>query len=278
MAASNDALEKVCTSQLLQVPDLGSGLKIPALNGGIEAGMTDEPDADYLSPVPPPRTKRDIALSLVKITASAVPGFGGPAAEVLETLFRPTLDARRDEWLKGLAEALFRLQDKVAGFDLEQLSHDDSFMTTFVTASQAAMRTHQHDKREALRNAVLNAALGREANEDMPALWLSLVDRFTEWHIRLLHLLSDPKRAAGEAGFSYSGSIGGISHLIEGVFPKLKGRRELYDLLGNDLSAAGLIGIISFHTTMTAGGIFEKRTTEMGDRFLDFITQPADLD
>ena len=78
--------------------------------------MTEESDAAYVSPVPPTLTKGDIALSLAKITASAVPGLGGPAAEVLETLFRPTIDARKDKWLKGLADALFSLQDKVEDF------------------------------------------------------------------------------------------------------------------------------------------------------------------
>jgi hypothetical protein len=211
---------------------------------------------------------------LAKITASAVPVFGGTAAEVIETLFRPTIDARRDEWLKSLADAFFRLQGKVEDFSLEQLSQDESFMTTFVTASQAAMRTHQEEKREALRNAVLNAALRTEPDEDMQVVFLGLVDRFTSWHLRILSLLNDPVASANQVNFKPSGTLGSMQTLITGVYPDIKEHKEFYELIYSELMASGLIVSGPISISINAEAMFQRRSTTMGARFLKFISSP----
>jgi hypothetical protein len=48
--------------------------------------------------------------AVTKGLASIVPVLGGPAVEILEYLFKPTLDARKDEWLGDLASEFLAMK------------------------------------------------------------------------------------------------------------------------------------------------------------------------
>jgi hypothetical protein len=53
-------------------------------------------------------------------------------------------------------------------------------------------------------------------------------------------------------------------------------KRELYDQIVTDLHARGLLTSPGFlHTTMSAQGMIEKRTTIVADTFLTFIATPV---
>ena len=68
--------------------------------------------------------------------------------------------------------------------------------------------------------------------------------------------------------------IGSPGDLLESIVPALRGRRDEYDPFVTDLHQRGLLGIDSLHVMMTSQGMFAKRTTARGDRFLAFITSP----
>ena len=67
-----------------------------------------------------------------------------------------------------------------------------------------------------------------------------------------------------------------MSHLIEGAFPELKGKRDLYDLIWKELFSRALVNRDGLHTMMTNSGIVAKRTTEIGKLFLDYVKNPID--
>jgi hypothetical protein len=48
----------------------------------------------------------------------------------------------------------------VQGFDFRQLSANDSFVSAVIETTQSALKTNASEKIEALRNAVLNIAMG----------------------------------------------------------------------------------------------------------------------
>ncbi len=68
--------------------------------------------------------------------------------------------------------------------------------------------------------------------------------------------------------------MGALSHLVEQALPELRGRREIYDQLWRDLYSRGLVNTEGLHVMMTGGGLVAKRTTEISDAFLNFITSP----
>ena len=63
------------------------------------------------------------------------------------------------------------------------------FTTVLMTASQIALRNHKEVKLDALRAAVLNAALDSKMEDELQLMFLNLVDSFTVYHLKILMLM-----------------------------------------------------------------------------------------
>lgn len=192
---------------------------------------------------------------------SAIPVLGGPAAELFSALITPPLVKRRDEWLEALAEKLEALEKRIEGFDAKAIFTNETFVTAVLHASQAALRTHQQEKLHALRNAVLNVAIGRSPDEDLQLLFFELIDRFTPWHLRILKRWSTPRGELKTGGMT-------VRQLLEETFPELRGRHEIYEPIVRDLVSHGLI---NFVTGWEGTSIDLNETTDFGQKFLRFI-------
>ena len=219
----------------------------------------------------------ETVLGLAKAVVSAVPVLGGLAAELMDVVIRPQIEQRRTDWLNSLAERLARLEVRVDGFRVGDLVDHPAFTSAMLQAGAVALRNHNEEKLEALRNAVLNVAVSSTSGEDEHELFISLIDSFTDWHLRVLAFLADKEAIAEKRGRLPFPSwyAGGVSAVLEHVYPELVGRRDLYDLVVSGLNRAGLVAIDSFHTTGTRDGyMLAKQSTDMGDRFLRFITEP----
>lgn len=135
-------------------------------------------------------SKGDLAYTIVKAGISAVPIVGGPATELFSAIITPPLSRRRDAWIESIAEGLERLVQKVDGFRIEDLAENKSFITIVMHASQIAIRNHQGEKLEALRNAILNSALVNPIEDDLQLIFLKFIDDLTPWHFRILEFLN----------------------------------------------------------------------------------------
>lgn len=78
---------------------------------------------------------------------------------------------------------------------MTRTQNNEQAISTILTASPLALKTHNKTKLEALRNIVINAVLHPDYEEYKFQMFLSFIDEFTEWHIRLLEYFSDPKAA-----------------------------------------------------------------------------------
>jgi hypothetical protein len=101
---------------------------------------------------------------------------------------------------------------------IEKLDDDPAVVSTILQATQAAIRTHQTEKLEALRNAVCNTALQRFPSDDVRSLLLTFVEDFTPTHVQMLKYL---KTRSGNTQFT--------------------GNREADDQIVNALLQRGLI-------------------------------------
>ena len=214
----------------------------------------------------PKRTKGDVAHALTKTGFSAIPVLGGPAAELFQNVIQPPLEKRRAEWMTQVGEKLQELEDK--GFKLEELQQNKEFVSAVMHASQIALRSHQAAKLDALRNAILNVAIGQAPEEALQNVFLNLVDSFTELHFRILKVFQVPSHPPKM-------SMGSLSLVLEHNIPELRGKRELYDQLWKDLYSRGLVNTDGLHVTMTGSGLAEKRTSGIGDALLKFIQEPV---
>ena len=65
----------------------------------------------------------------------------------------------------------------------------------------------------------------------------------------------------------------GLSSILDLAYPELKGRRDYYDLLWDDIKRAGLHKISELPTTLTGSGLMVSRTTDFGKHNLKYITE-----
>jgi len=221
-----------------------------------------------------PDTERaETLLGMAKVGLSVVPVLGGAASELLEVVLGPQIERRRIEWLNSLAEGLEKLEEHVEGFRVDR----PALLSAMLQAGVIALRNHNEEKLAALRNAVLNVAISSAPGEDEHELFIALIDAFTRWHLRVLAFLADKDGTADKRGKLPFPNwyMGGVSTVLEHVYPELEGRRSLYDLIVSDLHRAGLVNIDTLHVTGTLEGyMLAKQSSEMGDRFLAFITEP----
>jgi len=224
---------------------------------------------------PQDKTTGDVAHEVGRAIVSAMPAVGGPLQVLYENVFEAPLDKRKRAWLEELASVVNELQERVDGFRPESLADNETFISVALQASQIALRNHQREKLDALRNAVLNSALPNSPSEDEQMIFIRLVDDLTTWHLKLLSFLDDPARRMRTHEVLPPDLGGALSRVIELCFPELVGKRDLYDHLVLDLQTEGLAAAGSYlHGVMTRAGMAASRTSSFGKRFLEFISRP----
>lgn len=214
------------------------------------------------------------ARTTLDAAASLVPGAGYAVGELVKHFIGEPLERRREEWLTSIGEGVAELQDRFDGFNPSSLSDNEEFISAVYETTQHAMKTHRKEKREALRNAVLNIALGYRLDEVERGAFLGAVDRFSPLHIAVLKLLSNP-----EENPEYVKSVHNI----------VMGSRDQFigPAIGLHASDGSLSRVLSdlrregFTDGSESGGmggrsLLQKATTRDGDRFIQFISSPAD--
>jgi hypothetical protein len=225
------------------------------------------------SDVPKP-TSGDHLHAIARAGISSLPLVGNAAVELFNAVVTPPLERRRDAWRATVGQRLHDLEASKF-ITLESLKHNEAFIDATLQASHAAMRTHHEEKLQALSNAIANSALPTAPGESFQQLFIQWVDELTVDHLRFLQLFRDPRGWFSRNGvkapeFSISSSL---SALLEHAYPDLGKNRELYDLIAAELSARKLFSG-SMHTMMSGNGAWAKRTTELGDKFIDYISEP----
>lgn len=211
----------------------------------------------------------DLVVGSTKAIISMIPIAGSPLIEILNMIVTPSLQKRRDEWFSKLGEKLIELEDKDC-LTLEDLQHNEIFIDISIKATELALKTSQAEKLEALRNALLNSAKADSIDISIQQIFLSYIDTFTVWHIKLLKLFDNPKEYESKL---QDLSMGGLNNLIYAAYPELTSKDEFVRQVFKDLYSKGLLNTESLGATMTLQGILSRRTTTMGQDFIKYISE-----
>ena len=211
-------------------------------------------------------SKGDMIHSLAKTAAGLF-----KASELINYLITPPLEKRRAEWFEDLGCRLKELEDKQFIL-LEDLKYNDEFIDITLQATQVALRSSQIEKKEALKNAILNNACQKAPELSFQQMFINYIESFTEWHIKILYLFSNPPRWAKKNNFSFKNMHTGIlSIVLEQAFPELSNKEDFYNQIWKDLYLKGLINTEDLHVTMTSAGLMSKRATKIGVEFVNYI-------
>jgi hypothetical protein len=231
----------------------------------------------------------DIGYSLIRIGLSLLP-YGSTVAELFSAVIMPPIQKRRDKLLIGVAEDLETLKEDF-NYEFENLSENPMFITALMQSIQIAIRNHQDEKINALKNAVLNSALKTSPKEDLQLIFLSYIDNFTVLHLKLLEFfntkLSDDKINEFSTNFTFERFehenmrhiMFEIGEILEYVFPELEGQKYIYEIVVRDLSTKGLVNLIEdvnlkLDININNNYIADPEIQSVGKMFLSYITPP----
>lgn len=220
--------------------------------------------------------------NVVKGIVSSVPTVGSLLAGFFDNYIVSPATQRSYKFLETLVQELEQLKSKIESVDFES----PVFLTTFLHASQIAVRSHKEQKLEALRNVVLNSSIPSSLEDDILAMFLNWIDDFTALHISTLkHLHYLDTYAPNE---------------LHKYFPMLEQNRAVYNHVLTDLADRGLIILIEHYITeenednayfkmktyklredidvfLDVNYLFPQtsKTTELGKQFIKFIENPS---
>jgi hypothetical protein len=237
-------------------------------------------DDDNLTP--PEQSGGDIAHRVAKAGLSAVPVAGGPIAELFDALVVPPLEKRREAWREEVADGLRRLETE-RGLSLEDLQSNEAFISLLVQATVVAIRNHHIEKRESLRNCVVNAASNSDIDSDIQLSYVRYIDELSPSHIELLKAIDEREEPILP--------LQTYDEIHQLLAPHLSGNvsQAVFKMLCVELESRGLIWISQdigdFSGIYEASAILAEQTrddlpriliSQVGRSFLQFISLPAE--
>lgn len=206
----------------------------------------------------------DKAHRVVRASIGALPVFSGTAVELFNSLIIPPLEKRKTKWMIDVTESIQNLE-KQKLINVSELFQNEEFISFLLNASSAAIKIHQKEKLNALKNAVINMAINQSPEEEIALVFLNLVERFSIKHLKILNVLHQPKVWAKNNRLTFTNAALADCHaLVNKAFPK--DNVQINSFIINDLQVNNLVEISMFD-----GDPLEKHTTDIGDSFISFI-------
>ena len=223
---------------------------------------------------PPEQSSKDkaiaVARALTKGAGGAVPIAGSFLSEIVDLLYRQPIEERRQQWLREVANALVDLGRRQHDLTPERLAENQQFITVLHRATEAAVKTHQDQKRALLRGAVVSAGLPTAPDLDKQLYFLRLVEELTVNQVIVLALYRSPLDWFRRRGITprefYSG---GRDAVVEQACPELSKSPDFKLLVLGDLEKRGLLFGLS--GMVSGGAVYDSVTSSIANEFLDFV-------
>jgi hypothetical protein len=219
----------------------------------------------------PESSDADIPQAAVRVALTVL---GGPLPELLSLILTPALARRRDVWFKEFADAFDELSAKIEGVKVENLADNEAFVSATIQASRIAIGTHQAEKREMLRNALLNVAVGGGPQEDLQEIFIAAIESLSPTLMKVLRFLSSSLPDLQMAGISWTtenrNAFPNYSAVIGELYPELKSEEGLLTYTMLDLYNRGFSKVPGPLSSFPQ----QPAVADMGVEFLRFVLEP----
>jgi len=185
----------------------------------------------------------------------------------------PNAKLRRiEDFAKCIAEDFKRLEDKL---DKNYILKDE-FAYMFEQAFRGVAQNYQKEKIESFRGILINSAINQDIRQEEKEFFLSLINRLSILHIRILKFLANPRDYIKEQEISPNSIQGGFTDIFRTLMPELD--MSIIESSFNDLYQMGLINTDKsiFHTMTSASGLrlVGDRVNNLGKKFIEFCKVP----
>jgi hypothetical protein len=186
---------------------------------------------------------------------------GGFGSFVLDLIVPANLEDRKAAFYREVADGLNELFAQGRD-DRAKLESHDQFISNYTAAVLEAIRTHEREKRTALRNAVLNTALGNAPDDTRQQIFMRWIDELTPLHLKCLTFFQGHRPHSGT-----------LENTVVAQFPEAGGA-NLASVIVSDLESRHLIGAPQPGTVTYDPN--NTRLTALGSAFLSFIRDPLE--
>lgn len=219
--------------------------------------------------------------SIGAVLSNYFPGTG----DLFNACITSPVERRRNNWIESLEQEIIKLQEQIPDI-LQRIKNNENAISAIMYASPLAIKTSNPEKLEALRNIILNTIIYKDYEEYKIQMFLSFIDSFTEWHIRLLEYFSNPKNAANKYIENYKLPKSQRIHSMQpfwDIYPNMFNERPYLAIILDDLYSKNLLMVNKKVLTQMydfkdnffkIGYPYNKGTTNLGDEFLKFISTP----
>lgn len=164
---------------------------------------------------------------------------------------------RAEEFLRQLDQRVVELEQ--TGLNKENLLQDQRFITIVINGLQMAVRTHQQEKLDALRNAILNSAFN-STDEDKELSFLQIINSLTAFDLKVLYLI-------------YSQSIG-MDRIPYGILKAtFKSFNMNTEISIHSVKVLANNGLVTEELSFASEPI-EIHRNNYGNEFIEFIKEP----
>jgi hypothetical protein len=180
---------------------------------------------------------------------------------------------RFEDFTKAIAADLERFKDEIN----DDYINTDEFAFIFEKCFKGAVENYQKEKFDAFRAVFINSLCAKNINQNEKEFFLSMIDRLSVTHIRVLSFIADPHRYLEDRGISASIVQGSYGQFFPKVISDIK--LNLIKVIVQDMYTLGLITINegSFGTMTVSSGfeLLTDRLTPAGKSFVGFISLGA---
>src|SRR5690242_19540174 len=130
----------------------------------------------------PKESNEEKVEAIVRAMVQAVPFVGGPLAELINS-FLSVAEERKRAWGEEISFVVSNLARDLQLMP-QTLADNQRFVSVLIQATTLAYKTHQKEKLQALKSAVVSAADERFEDDDV-FIFLRYVDELTPSHLKL---------------------------------------------------------------------------------------------
>lgn len=200
-----------------------------------------------------------------KTALSVIPVGGALITSVWDSIKSNCAQKRLTEWQSLIENRLSKVDAT-----LDDVGNNENFTSAMFQATELAIKTSEGAKREYLANAVLNS-LTCPFEESIVMMFFSMIGKYTLWHLKILDFFQNPRKFPQINKENYY--MGSPKTPLFDVYPELRDKEAYVDRIVKELYSDGLMNTADLNCTMTSAGMISSRVSEIGNDFIDFITE-----
>lgn len=204
----------------------------------------------------------DIFYQVNKTALSVVP----PIGLFYEVVIAPPFQKRTIEWMESINNTIYELDKRYNDLKYENLALNELFHTAFNILSKIAIQTHQKEKLEILKSALINTVIIKNIDENYKLMFINNLEKLTELHLNIFAFLNnwDDNKVK-----QFPDILSQSNNYFDEFVSKSNVDGNLYDLICLDLKNWGLI-----ESTLEESKTYKMNyyyITEYGKKFAQFI-------